>query len=476
MKKFFFICFTFIFVLAFFSDADVADFIDRDFPSTYVAWGNILNKPELSSEMRWAMHDVVWNADFGLRFNGIEWVGDVDAAHQRKALFLSMNPDMLFLVDVRYFSGYPPGSFPEDNPMLLRDAEGVPVVDELWGNEQLLDFTLPETQQWAITQAVAAWETGLFDGIFLDNWNEDERLNELKPLSEEHKARDLILQGIRSKVGSDFLIIVNSGHKKIPRWAAYVNGLHIETRPGYSNIGIPMDGNYTQGDLKEIQKTLIWAEASLRAPVINCLEGVTDARESPMSLKNQQRMRFFTTMSLTLSDGCVNFALGFWMQPLIFGYDYDDLYIPLSDGMNPSDHYWYPFWDADLGQPIGGNEVKGQLYRDTEGLFIREFTNGWAVYNRSGEVQTINLPAETTGVASGLRGTEHVLADLDGEIYLKSGSQLETSPTADINGDGVVNVLDLVLVANAFGEKAPDLNGDGIVNILDLVIVANAFE
>lgn len=45
----------------------------------------------------------------------------------------------------------------------------------------------------------------------------------------------------------------------------------------------------------------------------------------------------------------------------------------------------------------------------------------------------------------------------------------------DVNADGVVNVLDMVLVANAFGEKLPDLNGDGIVNILDLVIVANAF-
>ena len=35
--------------------------------------------------------------------------------------------------------------------------------------------------------------------------------------------------------------------------------------------------------------------------------------------------------------------------------------------------------------------------------------------------------------------------------------------------------LDLVIVANAFGETDPDLNGDGVVNILDLVAVANAF-
>ena len=38
----------------------------------------------------------------------------------------------------------------------------------------------------------------------------------------------------------------------------------------------------------------------------------------------------------------------------------------------------------------------------------------------------------------------------------------------DINADGVVNILDLVMVANAIGKDAPDLNGDGVVNILDL--------
>ncbi len=45
----------------------------------------------------------------------------------------------------------------------------------------------------------------------------------------------------------------------------------------------------------------------------------------------------------------------------------------------------------------------------------------------------------------------------------------------DINSDGVVNIQDLVLVAQGFGESAPDLNGDGIVNIQDLVLVAAAF-
>ena len=53
---------------------------------------------------------------------------------------------------------------------------------------------------------------------------------------------------------------------------------------------------------------------------------------------------------------------------------------------------------------------------------------------------------------------------------------------SDINADGVINILDLTLVAAHFGEPPtadqslnPDANGDGIVNILDLTLVASHF-
>ena len=50
-------------------------------------------------------------------------------------------------------------------------------------------------------------------------------------------------------------------------------------------------------------------------------------------------------------------------------------------------------------------------------------------------------------------------------------------PTGDVNRDGQVSILDLVLVARHFGETVPansevDINGDGLINILDLILVA----
>ena len=50
---------------------------------------------------------------------------------------------------------------------------------------------------------------------------------------------------------------------------------------------------------------------------------------------------------------------------------------------------------------------------------------------------------------------------------------------ADVNDDGVVNILDLVAVSAKFGQKdagTADINGDGTVDIRDLILIAGAFS
>ena len=434
----------------------------RRFPSVFAAWGGIgwspvLNQPEKSDLEQMALHDLyfcclIFNQQFIETPEGTRVVGEMNQAIELRDAYLAQNPNMLFIAGLEMREAYST-SHPKDSPYWLRDENGERIV--AWDDGSLfLDFTKPIVIDKIVEEAIAVAKCGLYDGIFFDWWSEDgvvlaDGLNAKWGADEdsgwrgyraEQEARDKILQGIRSQVRDDFLIIVNTNRRKIPRTGWAINGTFMETLRDH-------DGGYTHEGLIEIESTLLWSEENLREPCINCLEGWGVPTESPDSPRNLRWMRVFTTMSLTHSDGYV-----------------------LYTGGIQHEHYWYDFWDADLGQPIG---TKAQRYENRQGLFIREFTNGWAVYNRSGKAQEIRLPESATGVESGLKNTIHILPDLDGEIYLKS--ELETPPTTDVNEDGAVNILDLVAVTNGFGKDAPDVNGDGVVNVLDLVAVANQF-
>ena len=138
-------------------------------------------------------------------------------------------------------------------------------------------------------------------------------------------------------------------------------------------------------------------------------------------------MRAFTTLGLTHSNGYVNFVTGIVSQNHTHLYEiwegHSAEHARGEPGDHTHEHYWYDFWDADLGQPIG---EKGQLYKtpkgiSIEGLFIREFTNGWAVYNRSGKERKIYFSEKVSAVAGGVENKHwHTLPDLDGEIYFES--------------------------------------------------------
>ncbi len=450
----------------------VADRIQhRDYPSIFDPFSvNLIESIEVGKSDLWSTpglyderltkHDLVWQGNY----RHLTWhlsaseptdglstrlVGDMAAATAMHEDRLKLNPNLISLISLN-FEWQPPDALPVDSDFWLRDRQGNFIVHPYHGAEYVVNLLNLEFQEKCIQKVVSIAACGLYDGILVDSVRNNGTGfygRRFYPEITDQQIIDAythIFSRIRERVRDDFLVIVNVNRTKPTAYAEYLNGIFMELNTDHP------DG-YTYEGLQEIEDTLVWADVNSLAPQITCLEGQGLWSSAPDTTENKRWMRVFTTMSLTLSDGYMRYTF----------VDSEGLY---------HGHIWYDFWDADLGKPVGEKE---QLYKNRQGesidgLFIREYTNGWAVYNRSGKARMIQLPENVNGWESGIIGTEHTVPDLDGEIYLK-----RITDRHDVNGDGRINVLDLVIVANAIGKTEPDVNGDGTVNVLDLVQVAN---
>ena len=101
--------------------------------------------------------------------------------------------------------------------------------------------------------------------------------------------------------------------------------------------------------------------------------------------------------------------------------------------------------------------------------------------NGNGTLATITFEVVAVKTST-VRLSDVILTNSKGETTQSQTENAEiTAPTQlleDVNGDGVVNIVDLTLVATNFGAtgtNAADVNDDGVVNIVDLTLVAAAF-
>ena len=100
--------------------------------------------------------------------------------------------------------------------------------------------------------------------------------------------------------------------------------------------------------------------------------------------------------------------------------------------------------------------------------------------NGSGTLLLITFSAKASGEVQ-LTLDNLQFGSATGKAILTGKSMItmvvEDRQTWDVNGDGVVSILDLILIARNFGKAASlnsrtDVNGDGVVSILDLILTA----
>ena len=383
----------------------------RTYPSLFGAWGHpddppVLDRDDLSKLQVMALYDVHWGS-YLLRWEIKETPEEttlepvlltrhISISNNWERWFRHYNPNYLSFY-AKNIIGAHQTELASDSQFWFRDQNGDRV--DATNGYYFLDITNPDFQSLVVDEIVLAAESGLYDGVHLDSYGCCAYPGYLTR-DVEDAARSTILALIREKVHPDFLIVINTNrYRARPEDAPYVNGLNIETVWDYppGHFLHP----YTPDGLAWIEDTLLWAAENLRQPTVNCLEGFGIGTQVFDSPDNKRWMRLFTTMSLVLDDGSMLYNKA--LDPVLHY------------------HHWYEFWDADLGQPVGPKAqhylVDGSRY---VGLYIREFTNGWALYNRSSISINVELPDVTVAISTGKYDFIHTVPSLDGEIFLKS--------------------------------------------------------
>ena len=105
----------------------------------------------------------------------------------------------------------------------------------------------------------------------------------------------------------------------------------------------------------------------------------------------------------------------------------------------------------------------------------------WDPISRKLKMSLVGMPTGIYSLKFSADGNTFATLGGGGTILLWDYANITKSLRlkADVNGDGVVDINDLIVVATNFGQTGPnsaDVNDDGIVDIADLLIVAAAID
>ena len=185
------------------------------------------------------------------------------------------------------------------------------------------------------------------------------------------------------------------------------------------------------------------------------------------------------TFSKPVIHASDTFTLDFNVENIhnLAGWQFDIIFDPtMLEAVEVSEgNFLSPEGGATFFQEGRIDNTTGKITKFSSARLSKEGVSG------RGALLSVTFTAKTTGQTQ-LSLENFQLAAITGESIPARLSEVVITiegqlAIGDVNRDGQVSILDIVLVARRLGETVPtnsaaDVNGDGVINILDLVLVA----
>ncbi len=226
----------------------------------------------------------------------------------------------------------------------------------------------------------------------------------------------------------------------------------VAVRGAYPNPDVNRDGMVNRQDLLLVADTLESEENISGAPTSNTVVGILPSSVSSPAIGEQ------LTLSLRIVDG-----------KNVAGYQATVSFDTSALRYVESENGDYLPTGAYFVSPV----IEGNTVTLAATSFAEEINGNGLLATVTFEVVAVNTSTLTL--------SNTLLTNSGGESSIPDTRAAEiTEPPrliVDANRDGIVNILDLVVIASNFGqtgENRTDVNNDGVVNIVDLTLVAGA--
>lgn len=340
---------------------------------------------------------------------------EIQKKRSLRAQLKAVRPEAKILAGISFAQADLGLYLPDSQSWWLRDSTGA-VLCPLPGSAcGLLDFSSHDFIARLAQRVKSLMDTGCVDGVYLKGWDAESvwpaGSTPLRGIAgySQAPARLELLGALRQAVGAGWIVAeVGAGESGVG--FAELDGVHLVASteaplnwpPADDWNPDPYSGSGLNSWLRIEESLLAFGrEGILRKPGSVFMEAWS--RYGRLDPRNLQARFTGLAMSLCLSDGGYLFCEPDWWREN-------------GEPVNLDRHAWYPEWDKILGKAIQPRQIS----LNSQGVYMREFEKGWAVYRpMSQSVVVLDFGQSVIRTTTGEQKSRHELLPGGGELFLK---------------------------------------------------------